>query len=124
MRRFQPITFPVVAVGASAGGVEAIWPFIERLPKSLSAAVVIVTHIPSFGESMLDRVLGQRSALPVSVADDGEALVRGRVYVARNDLHLMIEGDVIRHTRGPKEGRLSMCFSVPWRKVAARAELA
>ena len=108
----------VVAVGASAGGVEALWTFLAALPNDLPAAVVVVLHIPPHTPTRLDRVLQQRSALPVKIAEDGETLALGTVYVAREDHHLMVDGSTILVARGPKECRVRPSVNVLFRSIA------
>jgi two-component system chemotaxis response regulator CheB len=112
------VSFPVVAIGASAGGIDALWALLAALPKDLPAAVLVVLHIPAHSESILDKVLAMRSALPVKAVNDGEPLRAGQVYVPRVDHHLMIDGPVIRSTRGPKECRARPVINVPFRSVA------
>lgn len=112
------VDFPVIAIGASAGGIEALWSLLAALPKDLAAAVLVVTHIPAHSESILDRVLAMKSTLPVKAVDDGEPLRAGWVYVPRVDHHLLIDGPVVRSTRGPKECRVRPTINVLFRSVA------
>src|ERR1700712_4847803 len=93
----------IVVVGASAGGVDAISRFVAGLPPDLDAAVLIVLHMaPAF-----PRVLAQRLAeigpLPAADAIDGESICPNRVYLCVPDNHLLIAGEEIRLSRGPKE---------------------
>ena len=112
------VPFPVIAIGASAGGMEALFELLAGLPKDLAAALLVVTHIPAHSESLLHEVLAMRSALPVKAVDDGEPLRAGWVYVPRADHHLMIDGSVVRSTRGPKECRVRPTINVLFRSVA------
>lgn len=118
MNSVPTVNFPVIAIGASAGGIEALWALLAALPRDLAAAVLVVTHIPAHSESILDKVLTMRSALPVKAVDDGEPLRVGWVYVPRVDHHLMIDGLVVRSTRGPKECRVRPTINVLFRSVA------
>jgi chemotaxis response regulator CheB len=74
-----------VALGASAGGVEAISTVIEGLPKDLPAAVLVVLHIAPIGPSVLPAIISARAKLPASHAYDGQELETGHVYVALPD---------------------------------------
>ena len=79
----------IVVIGASAGGIEALRGFFHALPAGLEAAFLVVLHIPADTPSQLDRVLGHSTQLAVDIAQDGEAIRNGHVYVASADRHLM-----------------------------------
>src|SRR4051795_13730130 len=93
----------VIAVGASAGGVEALRALVARLPGDLDAAVCVVLHMPATGRNLLGPILRRECALEVVLATDGLALERGTIYVAPADHHLLVEPDRVRLGRGPKE---------------------
>jgi two-component system, chemotaxis family, protein-glutamate methylesterase/glutaminase len=93
----------VVVVGASAGGVEALSQIVARLPEDLAAAVFVVLHIAPSGTSVLPAILTRRGPLPATHASDGEAIQRGRIYVAPPDHHLLLEPDAVRVVQGPRE---------------------
>jgi two-component system chemotaxis response regulator CheB len=95
-------TPPLVTIGASAGGIEAVGRLLGQLPPELPAAVLVVVHI-SPTQNRLVSVLGRASNLPVAEAVDGEKLLAGHVYVAAPDRHLLVEGRHMRVVRGPEE---------------------
>jgi two-component system chemotaxis response regulator CheB len=96
--------FPIViAVGASAGGVEALTRLVGLLPADLGAPVLVVLHVSPTGTSVLPEILDRRTKLVVRAAGDGEALHAGRIYVAPSDVHLAVEDGVVRVTREPRE---------------------
>ncbi len=96
-------TRDIIVIGASAGGVQALGSLVSALPEDLPAAVFIVLHIPANAPSLLPNILGRESKLPVAHALDGDPIMRGRVYVAPPDQHLLIEDRRIKLVRGPKE---------------------
>ena len=49
----------LVAIGTSAGGVEALLLLARQLPRDLQAAIVITIHLPSGFRSLLDEVLNE-----------------------------------------------------------------
>lgn len=108
----------VIAMGASAGGVEALREFFAAIPADIDAAFLVVVHIPAHSQSHLHDVLAHGTQLQVSAACDQEQLKAGHVYVAQADLHLTVEGDRIRLTRGPKECRVRPAIDVLLRSVA------
>jgi two-component system chemotaxis response regulator CheB len=93
----------VVVVGASAGGVEALRTLVAGLPPDLPAAVLAVLHVPRSAPSALASILDRSGPLPAAAAVDGERLVRGRIYVAAVDHHLLLVDGRIRLSRGPSE---------------------
>jgi two-component system, chemotaxis family, protein-glutamate methylesterase/glutaminase len=82
-----------VAIGASAGGVEAIGTLLAALPAGFGAAVVTVMHVPPNNNSALSSVLVRRCVLPLKEAEDKETIMPGRVYLAPPVYHLLVEPD-------------------------------
>ncbi|MEH1844775.1 MAG: chemotaxis protein CheB [Nostoc sp.] len=108
----------IIVVGGSAGGVEALTYLVKHLPPDLNAAVIIVLHIPSHIRSVLLRILSRVGKLPVSHAQDGEAIVPGWIYVAPPDYHLLLEPGYLRLTRGAKENRCRPAIDPLFRSAA------
>jgi two-component system chemotaxis response regulator CheB len=108
----------VVAVGASAGGVEALTTLAGGLPEDLDAAVCVVLHLPAAAESRLAHILSRAGPLPAVQARGGERLVSGRIYVAPPDRHLAVRGSHLLVTRGPHENGLRPSIDVLFRSAA------
>jgi two-component system chemotaxis response regulator CheB len=108
----------VIVVGASAGGVEALIQFFGELPADLAAAVLVVLHIPSSTPSQLAPILARATRLPVKPGVDLEEILPGQVYVASADRHLMVDGNQIRITRGPRESRSRPSIDVLFRSAS------
>lgn len=87
--RAVPSRFDVVAIGASAGGIEALRVVIGSLPDRLPVAVLIVQHMDPRHRSLLADLLQRHSRLTVRQATDGEAIRPGTVRIARPDRHLV-----------------------------------
>ncbi len=77
----EPQPFPVVGIGASAGGVEALQGLFADMPIDTGAAFVVVTHVSPDRISMLPEILGRATAMPVEPAADGVEVLPNRVYV-------------------------------------------
>jgi two-component system chemotaxis response regulator CheB len=93
----------VIGIAASAGGVEALRAVVRDLPADLPAAICIVLHIPATGRSLLAPILDRASALTAIVAQDGQPLLPGVIYVAPADHHLLVRANTLELSRGPKE---------------------
>jgi two-component system chemotaxis response regulator CheB len=87
--RARGFPFDVVAVGASAGGIEALHFLVGALPLPFPAAVLIVQHMDPRHKSVLADLLDRRSNLAVRAAVDGELVQPGTVRISRPDMHLL-----------------------------------
>lgn len=90
----QPRVFrsaePLIAIGASTGGTEAIKNFILKLPVN-TPAIVVTQHIPgSFSAAFASRI-NRLTPLEVAEAKDGEVILPGHVYIAPGDRHLLVK---------------------------------
>jgi two-component system, chemotaxis family, protein-glutamate methylesterase/glutaminase len=94
---------PLVVIGASAGGVEALVKIVGGLDDTLGAPVVIVLHLPATGTSVLPDILRRSGRLPVSVAVDGHPLVPNAILVAPPDHHVLVRDGFVVLDRGPRE---------------------
>ena len=56
---------PIVGIGASAGGVEALEAFFRAVPAENGMAFVVVTHLPPYRDSLLAEILGRATQMPV-----------------------------------------------------------
>jgi two-component system response regulator WspF len=94
----------LVAIGASAGGPAALVTILEALPTDYAASVVIVQHVDPFFAGGLASWLHQHSPLPVRLAEEGDRLHAGRVYVAAREEHLILTSpNRLGYTRTPPE---------------------
>lgn len=96
-----PALPPLVALGASTGGPEALGRILERLPATMRSPVVIVQHISAEFASDLVVWLGGRCRLPVEAARPGGEPTAGVVSVAVTNDHLVLTPD--RHFHYTKE---------------------
>ena len=99
----EKIVRDVVALGASAGGVEALIDFLKPLPRDLPATIIVVLHRDPHQKSVLAKVLGRHSSMPVVEPRDGDPLAHSCVYLAPQDRHLVVHEDRFSLLRTAKE---------------------
>jgi two-component system, chemotaxis family, protein-glutamate methylesterase/glutaminase len=83
--------FDAVAIGASAGGIEALNVILPALPAAFGAAVLVVMHLRADSPSHLPETFGYRCPLPVIEPDAGEMVLPGRVHCAPPGYHMLID---------------------------------
>ncbi len=79
----------LIAVGSSTGGTEALRQVFEAIPENLPPIAVVQHMLPGFTRAFAER-LDRTCRARVKVADDGEPLKSGTVYLAPNDTHLSV----------------------------------
>ena len=108
----------IVVIGASAGGLQALSTIVSALPANLPASVLIVVHSSSNGPGVLPDILERISSLRVAFATDDEALVRGRIYIARPDFHLIVNRNTVSLVHGPRENGFRPAIDPTFRTAA------
>jgi two-component system CheB/CheR fusion protein len=101
-----PHAFPVVGIGASAGGLEALKGFFNGLDPEAGIGIVIVTHLSPERDSMLNQILENYTELAVQVAIDGTEVARNCVYVLSADAILSIENRCLRIEKRERAARV------------------
>ena len=80
-----------VAIGASAGGIEALLTVLPQLPAPYPAPLFVVVHLPRERSSLLADLFAARCAVPVREAEDKLPVEPGTVYFAPADYHLLLD---------------------------------
>ena len=108
----------LIVIGASAGGVNALIELTSELSADLDAAVLVVQHIGRH-PSLLPGLLRRR--LPARHAVNGMRFEPGTIYVAPPDRHLLVDGDTLRLSVGPKENLTRPAIDPLFRSAAVAA---
>jgi two-component system, chemotaxis family, protein-glutamate methylesterase/glutaminase len=95
--------FQAVAMGASAGALDALSIVLGKLPQSFPLPLLIVTHLPPDKDSILSSLLAAKCQIAVREAEDKEPILAGVAFIAPPDYHLLVE----------KDGRLSLSSDEP-----------
>jgi two-component system CheB/CheR fusion protein len=88
--------FPIVGIGASAGGLEAFTALLEHVRDDGGIALVLVQHLDPQHESELDRILARSTSMPTRQVTDGMRVERNNVYVIPSSSSMTIAGGVLR----------------------------
>src|SRR6266571_8931865 len=103
----QPaLPFPVVCVGASAGGLEAFTQLLGALPTDTGMAFVLVSHLSPSHASHLAEILSRATRMPVTEVKDEPTVQPNCVYVMPPDSHMtIVQGSLKLIPRHKVEGR-------------------
>ena len=88
--------FPVVAIGASAGGIEAISTLLENLSPRLGMAYVIIQHLAPNHESILPELLERKAKMPVHQVENNMHMLPNNVYVIPPNTYMGIEDSTLK----------------------------
>jgi two-component system, chemotaxis family, protein-glutamate methylesterase/glutaminase len=108
----------VLAIGTSAGGVEALLFLAELFPAGFPAAILVTIHLPGQSRSALDELISRAGPLPAVFARHGEAVEHGRIFIAPPGRHLLIEGETLSLGTGPRENNARPAIDPMLRSVA------
>jgi two-component system, chemotaxis family, protein-glutamate methylesterase/glutaminase len=109
----------LVAIGGSAGSIEALQRVVRTLPSSFPAAIVVVVHLPTTASSRLPEILTRAGSLPAHHVLDGEPLQAGRIHVAPPDRHVITVDGHLSLVEGPRENGVRPAID-PLLRSAAR----
>jgi two-component system, chemotaxis family, CheB/CheR fusion protein len=89
-------SFPIVGIGASAGGLEAFTQLLRALPLDSGMGFVLVQHLDPQHESALTQILSRATSLPVHEISDNQPVEPNCVYVIPRDTNLRIERGILK----------------------------
>lgn len=95
---------PIVGIGASAGGLDALQAFVSHLSTDSGLAYIVAQHLSPDHRSVIDQLLSARTSVPVSMIADGERIEKDHIYIVPPGYELIIESDLgrlVERSRGP-----------------------
>ncbi len=87
--------FPIVGIGASAGGLEAFTQLLENLPTDTGMAFVLIQHLDPTRHSLLTELLNRKTSLPVTEVRDGMVVEPNQVYVIPPNTMMVLDQDTL-----------------------------
>jgi two-component system, chemotaxis family, response regulator WspF len=91
--RVEPALDPLVVMGASTGGPQALAEILGRLPPRLEAGLIIVQHVDAAFAPGLGRWLSEQARRPVTLIEEGQRPAAGEVLLTVTDDHLVLGED-------------------------------
>jgi len=98
-----PEVFPIVGIGASAGGLEALTQLLEHMPARTGMAYVVIQHMDPTHASQLSEILSRKSTMPVREVRGDMAVEADHVYITPPSENLRIEKGVLHRVARPAE---------------------
>ena len=97
------VNHSIIAIGASAGGLDVLLTMVGDLPANLPASLFVAVHSAQGFSDALPQLLNHHGTLPASYPLHGERIEARRIYVAPPDNHLYLRQGSMDIVRGPKE---------------------
>ena len=105
-------TFPVIGIGASAGGLRALEDFFDHLPHDGGAAYVVVQHLSPDFKSLMKELLEQRTKMSIRRVTDGMKIEPDTVFLIPPGQNLVLSGDVLRLTAQNRDSHRQPHFPI------------
>jgi len=120
-RGAEPTPFPIVGIGASAGGLEAIEAFFDQVPADSGLAFVVVQHLSPDFKSMMDELLARHTMLPIHRVTDGMPVRPNAVYLIPPKKEMILaNGRLLLSDKDPEQG-LTLPIDIFFRSLAQDA---
>ncbi|MFW6054501.1 MAG: chemotaxis protein CheB [Thermodesulfobacteriota bacterium] len=114
----SPKDFPVVGLGASAGGLEALKAFFSQAPLETGMAYIVVMHLAPNQPTMLPELLQKITDVPVSLTEDGQSLRPDHIYVVPPKKEVSVYNGIIQ-LLNPVDKDFSLPIDFFFRSLAA-----
>jgi len=111
-------SFTIVAIGASAGGLEAVTQLLENLSPTTGMAFIFVQHLSQNHKSLLDLLLAKVTAMEVQVIDNMEKMIPNNVYIIPNNKEIEVTDGHIKLIPRPKNRTSNLSIDVLFSSLA------
>ncbi len=102
----------IVAIGASAGGLEALYDFFDNMPDNTNLAFVVIQHLSPNFKSMMDELLSKHTAMSVEVIQGDTKPMPNRIYLIPSGSNITIKNGVIRQVERYPTGVVNLPIDV------------
>ncbi len=112
------LRFPVVGIGASAGGLKALLTFFENMPNDCGMAFAVVMHLSPKHESNADKILQNVTKMPVLQITEPTAIERNHIYVIPPAMDLSMNDGYLRLLKPERERGPQVAIDLFFRALA------
>jgi two-component system CheB/CheR fusion protein len=117
--RGTPNLFPIVGIGASAGGLEALIALLKVLSPELGMGYVVTPHLDPQRESAMSNILGRSTSMPVVQIEDGMRVLPNHVYVIPPNCDLALRDGVLHLSNREEPRTVNATIDIFFRTLAA-----
>ncbi|MDT0677501.1 chemotaxis protein CheB [Autumnicola musiva] len=104
--------FCIVAVGASAGGLEALKAFFSGIPEEDNNAYVVIQHLSPDYKSMMGEILSKTAKLPIEHIEDEQEIEPGKIYLIPPVNNLVVKQNKFHLLEKPKDQKLNLPIDI------------
>ena len=112
------LNFPVVGIGASAGGLKALLTLFESMPNDCGMAFVVIMHLSPKHESKADQILQKVTRMPVRQVTQPTPIERNHIYVIPPALDLSMNDGYLRLDEPQRERGSQVAIDLFFRTLA------
>lgn len=113
----------LVALGVSAGGLEALESFFNAVDDNLGCAYIVIQHLSPDFKSMMDQLLSKYTDMPVLQAEEGQSVEANKVFLVPAGKLLRIVDGKITLSELPKENRISLPINAIFAELARDSQM-
>ncbi|MDN7419931.1 chemotaxis protein CheB [Burkholderia dolosa] len=110
--------FPIVGIGASAGGIQALLNFFGHAPADMGMAFVVILHLSPKHESSADQVLQRATKMPVLQVTESTRIEPDHVYIISPSSELTISGGSLNVSRSQRAPGRPVAIDLFFRSLA------
>jgi two-component system CheB/CheR fusion protein len=112
--------FPIVGIGASAGGLAAFTELLSAIPADSGMAFVVVQHLDPIHTSLLSEALGRVTPMRVATAENGTMVEPNHVYAIPPNSEIALEGRLLRLEPRDQSRKPHLAIDFFFRSLAAQ----
>jgi two-component system CheB/CheR fusion protein len=113
----------VVAIGVSAGGLEALESFFNAADDDIGCAYIVIQHLSPDFKSMMDQLLAKYTNMEIVQAEDGQKVTRNKVFLVPAGKLLRISNGLVVLAELPKENRISLPINAIFTHLSKDTEM-
>lgn len=111
-------SFPIVGIGASAGGLEALERLFARMPADSGMAFVVIQHLSPDFRSLMDELLARHTRVPILKVENGMTVAPNTIYLMPPKTEMIISGGKLLLTDKEPSNNLSLPIDLFFRSLA------